>query len=64
LAAWPKADYDGYAEFYVRSLDDWLEISTRPQFLEEVIPDHKFFVDEARMKIIVTNFERRIWNMN
>lgn len=59
----PLADYDGYAEFYVKSIDDWLEIASEPQHLSETIPDMDYFCDAKRMTLLITNDEPRFWKI-
>jgi hypothetical protein len=59
----PLADYDGYAEFYVKSIEDWLEIAGEPQHLSETMPDMDYFCDVPRMNLLVTNFEPRFWEI-
>lgn len=60
---WPLFDADGYAEFYVRTLDDWLEIANDAQHLSETIPDQDNFLDVPKMKILITDYEVRYWNL-
>jgi len=63
MTEWPLADYDGYAEFYVKSMDDWLEIASDPQHLAETVPDMMDFCDVPKMKLLITNYEPRYWEI-
>lgn len=59
----PLLDYDGLAEFYVKRIEDWLEIASEPQHLAESMVDMENFCDSARMKLFVTNYEPRFWKI-
>lgn len=59
----PLLDYDGLAEFYVRRIEDWLEIASEPQHLAESMVDMEHFCDSPRMKLFITNYEPRFWKI-
>lgn len=59
----PLEDYDGYAEFYVKRIEDWFEIAAEPQHLAESMPDMNTFCDPLRMKLLITNYEPRFWKI-
>lgn len=57
------ADYDIAGEFYVRKLEDWNVIAAEAQHLAETVPHMDEFIDVPRMKIFVTTFEPRFWQL-
>lgn len=59
----PLEDYDGYAEFYVKRIEDWQEIASDPQHLAETMTDMDYFCDSPRMKLLITNYEPRFWKI-
>jgi hypothetical protein len=59
----PLLDYDGLAEFYVKNIEDWLEIASDPQHLAESMTDMDHFCDSPRMKLFITNYEPRFWKI-
>jgi len=59
----PLADYDGYAEFYVKTIEDWFEIASEPQHINETMPDMDEFCDSPRMTLLITDYEPRFWKI-
>ncbi len=59
----PLEDYDGYAEFYVRRIEDWLELANEPQHQAEGMTDLDNFCGSPRIKYQITNFEQRFWKI-
>lgn len=59
----PLLECDGLAEFYVKNIEDWLEIASNPQHLAESMTDMEHFCDVPRMQLLITNYEPRFWKI-
>ena len=50
---WTLADYDGYVEFIVRSVEDLKKAVEDPEYPEKVLPDEQRFMDQSNSVVTV-----------
>ncbi|KAK6386253.1 hypothetical protein LTS17_001828 [Exophiala oligosperma] len=63
MGGMPLEDFDGLAEFYVRKIEDYFEMTSDPQHLEETRPDVDEFCDKTRLKCFITDYQPRFWKI-
>lgn len=50
-AGWKVNNFDSYAEFWVRSVDDWVRATDDPAYVLIVTPDEERLLDKSRTEV-------------